>query len=408
MSLPALTLEANLDDNPTGPAFTWTDLTPYVLAWSFGRGRQMETNRIDAGTGSITFDNEDRRFDRNYAAGPYYGKLKRMRRVHWGLTWDGIYYPQFAGCVERWGQGGAIAVVPVVDGFAILSKTKLSKTYPEQISSDRVNAVLDDVKWGSGQAWVLGNATYGLLGSTTIVGPVGDRAVGEGNSRLQSSTLNQVDALAHLRDVEENEQGLLFMARDGSLAFHGRHRRISPPYTTSKCTFGPDDGELPYADLEMDDDTPLYNDIQLQRVGGTLQTASDATSQNEHYVSSYSKTDLILTSDSEVASMANWLLNRYKQEGTQIRSITLKPQASPNLMWPVVLGLELGDRVTVKVPPPFGIGDPIVQESYLEGIRFAAPEGGDWTIQLWFSPADAATYWILGLAGLGSATRIAY
>ena len=415
MTLPALRLEANLDDNPTAPAYTWTDLTEWVDSWSFRRGRQNETGRMDMGLGNVVLDNEDGRFDRNHAAGPYYGKLKRLRRTRWGLTWNGIYYPQYAGYAENWGQTWhadapplARTTVPVMDGFAVLARVKLSKTYPEQRTGVRVNALLDDVNWGSGQAWLLGHPVYGVLGSTTILAPVGDRTVGEGNSTLQETPLSEVYALDHLREVEENEQGLLFMGRDGSLVFHSRHRRISPPYTTSRCIFGPGDGELPYSDLELDDDTPIYNDIQLQRVGGTLQTATDATSQDEHFVSTYSKTDLLVTTDSEVAAQSRWRLARSKDEATRIRSLLLKPQASPDLMWPVVLGLELGDRVTVKATRPFGVGDPIVQESYLEGVEFTAPENGDWSVRLWFSPADAATYWILGLSPLGTQTRLAY
>lgn len=80
MSLPSVIVEAALSTRPT-EAPVWTDLTPWVESFSVRRGRQTERDSMQAGTATVRLDNRDRRFDPSYTAGPYYGQLKRRRRM---------------------------------------------------------------------------------------------------------------------------------------------------------------------------------------------------------------------------------------------------------------------------------------------------------------------------------------
>lgn len=63
----------------------WTDVSRFFVGGGSKRGRQHELDQIEAGTGTITVRNTDRRFDPTNAAGPYYGKLLPMRRLR--LRW---------------------------------------------------------------------------------------------------------------------------------------------------------------------------------------------------------------------------------------------------------------------------------------------------------------------------------
>lgn len=352
----------------------------------------------------------------SYRGGPYYGNLKRRRRVRVRATWNGQTFPVFAGYVDRWPQafenwGNAYVDLPLSDGLAVFGLYQLSATYPEERSDQRVARVLDAVAWTTGRGWVLGDATYGLLGSTTLLNPVGARSLSAGQSDVEASTLSQQGALQHLQDVEATEQGLLFISADGSVVFQNRRQRINP---FSLAVFGdaPDAGELPYADIGISDDTPIYNDITVTRDGGTAQTAADAGSQADYFPQSLSLSTLH-TTDAEALSAANWLLNRYKQPASpRITSLSLDATGDPDTLWPLLLGTELGACLTARRRPP---GDPdsvIEQASFLEGIEHSYDASqGVWRVGWSLSPADTQQYWILGdptYSILGGTSRLSY
>jgi len=47
------------------------DVTAFVRSVSIRRGRSRELDRFSTGTATVVFNNEDRRFDPLYSAGPY-------------------------------------------------------------------------------------------------------------------------------------------------------------------------------------------------------------------------------------------------------------------------------------------------------------------------------------------------
>lgn len=416
LDLPTLGVECAFGTRPT-EAPVWTDISVYVRAVSVRRGRNNELDQVQAGTARVLLDNRDGRFSPGNTAGAYYPNVKRMRRMRIRATWAGVTYPLYAGYVEHWPQAypvlgfDAVSDVPLVDGFAVLSLAKITASWPQERSDQRIARVLDAANWTVGESWVLGSSVNSLLGQTTVLGPVGDRALDEGNSEVQASTLDGVDALGHLRDVELAESGLFFVNRSGVATFHNRHRRLHPASLVPRAVFGntgaPD--ELPYQEIELDDDTPLWTRVEWQREGGTLQTAEDQDARLDYFPRVDRRTGLLLTTDSEVLSHARARLNRYSQPGARVASLAILPQADPDRLWTVVLGRELAEVVTVRYQPRGG-GDTIEQDAFIEGIELDA-RPGMWTVRWWLSPVDTSRYWVLGTPGgseLGVATRLAY
>ena len=98
-----LGLEAGFRDSVT--TVVWTDITPYVLPWRTGRGREPKKPpaHFDPGLANLTLNNRDRRFDPTNTAGPYYPHLKPARvRLRIRATWLGITRHVFTGYVKRW------------------------------------------------------------------------------------------------------------------------------------------------------------------------------------------------------------------------------------------------------------------------------------------------------------------
>ena len=136
-------------------------------------------------------------------------------------------------------------------------------------------------------------------------------------------------------------------------------------------------------------------------------TASDATSQTAYGQRSLSRTGLLIAADAEALSQAQYLLSRYKDPALRAKSILIKPDANPTLLWPHILGFDIGTRITLQ------LAQAVIDTDYhIEGIQHDWDARGNlWRTKWQLSDADAQAYWILGLAGfteLGTTTRLAY
>ncbi len=332
----------------------------------------------------------------SYRGGPYYGLLKSNRRFRLSLIYDGVTYRQFVGYNDGWpadwGVGNYHVPFACKDGFKALALANISGSYPEELSGARANRVLDAVGWTTGHAWILDSATNSQLGTTTILAPtLGDRYVMLGKTTIQADTLDKVNALQHLQDVEKAENGMLFIGRDGAVVFCDRHYLLRPPQTTPKAVFGDDPSELPFVNFKPSfDDADLANEVTCTRKGGTDQTVSDATSKLDNFLVSKEETGLLANSNDEMLDRANWLLSRLKEPTWRIKSIVLDPEGDDRL-WPVVLGAELGDRITVNRRPD---GGALITSGYnIEHIEIFIDEEFRWRIEWQLSPADPTLYW---------------
>lgn len=361
---------------------TWVNLSTRARGFSTRRGRQFELDRMQTGTASCTLANQDRALDPNNAAGPYYPNVVPVRKFKIEATWNSVTYPVFIGYVEdwpqTWQQSGKVAEVsvPIVDGFAPLGYAALTASYPAQLTSARIGAVLNDTAW---------SAT--------------DRTLGAGHVTLQASVLNSTFALEHLQSVVDSEAGYLFMGKNGNVTFIARLATSS----TILATFGDGGGaELPYSDLTLAT-SPILNDVRLTAAGGVEQISADTTSQARYFKRSRVEGGY-LTSDLDVLSVVDFMIFKYKDPHVRVTSILLDPQRSPTALWPIALGLEIGDHVIVKRRPPGG-GAVISQESVVEGIEHLASPYR-WQTRLWLSAADtviSSLFMILDSATAGRA-----
>lgn len=83
---------------------TWTTITPYVRTDSgitINRGRGDEQDEIQAGTASLTLNN-DGRFTPGLATGAYYPNVKKGRRIRIGVVVSAVTYWRFDGYVNEW------------------------------------------------------------------------------------------------------------------------------------------------------------------------------------------------------------------------------------------------------------------------------------------------------------------
>lgn len=416
MSFPVLEVSFALTTAPTATP-SWTDVTAYVQSIQIRRGRDNEFGPMGMGTCTLLLDNSDRRFDPSYAAGPYFGNLKPMRRMRVRATWGGTGYDVFYGYVDGWPQTWDDGVIPHVrvracDGFKVLGMYEVNASFAAEASGTRVENVLDSINWGISADWLLDSATRSQLGETTYLSPSDGRIIDGDGSTLQAQTIANQNALQYLNDVTESEFGLFFVDRSGLLNFHSRRHSAG---SASVATFDDAAAGIHYSDYSLDyDDRYVYNDVRMTRLGGIQQTASDTTSQSDYFIRTLQNDRLLLNADTDVSGRASYLLGLYKDPRYRAPSLDLDGYGDDSQMTQI-LAREIGDVVTVTRRPQGGVA--ITIDYRIEGIEHEMGPGQVWHTTFRLSTHITGAYWLVcGTAGdeysayavLGTTTRVGY
>lgn len=356
------------------------DVTDFVRSVNVKRGRSKILERFTAGGATITLDNRDRAYDPDYALSPYLGQIvprKQVRVLHAG-------YPVFAGNVEDWTwayslDGDSVAEVRCVDGFSVLANAVLpAGTATSQLTGARIAAVLDTVSW-----------------------PAAQRDIDTGQATLDADAYDDgTGALAYLQKVEVSEPGAFFMSRSGMATF--RDRTWTQSVNDSGVTFGGTAGIpiVDYAASSITDD--MKNDVAVTWYGGSAvagtATATDATSQAAYGTFRYS-VDTLLSSGTQAQDLADYLVRTYKDPRRSPDRIGVLMTALSGTQRAQVLGLELGDAVTV-VFTPNNRGSAITTLAAVDEINHDATRARH-DVSLTLSPVssafvlDDATYGVL-------------
>jgi hypothetical protein len=115
-------LEVAFGNVLTDPAYTFTDITPWlqdVSGHAYRTGRQNELQQFDAGDGNETLINNDRRFEPEYAGSPYYPNIDLEKPIQFSIEYpwlpgqfqDGSFEQGLDGWTRSVGTG-ALAWVP--------------------------------------------------------------------------------------------------------------------------------------------------------------------------------------------------------------------------------------------------------------------------------------------------------
>lgn len=213
---------------------------------------------------------------------------------------------------------------------------------------------------------------------------------------------NRRKVLEVLQEIQETERGLAYVNRSGTVVFEDRQSRYTNQ--TSLWVFGENPAgaspvEYPYTDYAGDfDPTYTFSQANLTRPGNSdYPPRVNAAAQTDYGQRVLTHTMQVNT-DFDLEQAGIYYLNRYANAKVRITKIVLDPAANPAL-WPVVLSLEISQRVTVKRRSS---GLTTSFEYYIEQINHAQDsKNGTWKVELQLSPVFVPTAWILGDATYG-------
>lgn len=222
MAVPVQKVEFGFTQSSPG-VYVYQDITSYVRNVSVSRGVSRELDTYQAGTCSITLDNNARTFDPSYAAGPFYGEIKPQAAVR--VTSGNVVI--FTGYVDNWSfdyqiVADATATINATDAIGRLSRSVLpAVTWTSELTSTRVTNVLNraEVAWPAGQRQI-------STGSITV----GADTVGDGTT-----------AWDYLGSVAQTEGGAAYVSGTGDVVFKGQAAALVPSTVTTNrynlCVF---------------------------------------------------------------------------------------------------------------------------------------------------------------------------
>jgi hypothetical protein len=197
---------------------------------------------------------------------------------------------------------------------------------------------------------------------------IGARDIDTGNSTLAAGDLGTDGALNYMLEiVEQSEQGLVFMAKDGTFTF--RERLLST--VTDPVAFG-DNGGIPFVDLVIEyGSEDLVNQAIVTGPSGTA-ISEDLTSQVTYGITALQiNTQLATLAGQE--GLADFVIQRYSEPEYRFRSLTTNLRGLSNAQVLDVLSIEIGDQVDVvftpnRIPPAVSIRNRIIGISHNIGI----------------------------------------
>lgn len=254
--------------------------------------------------------------------------------------------------------------------------------FGDQFTGERLDATLDLIGW-----------------------PAGERDIDTGRSKVQPAKFPTF-ALEYAKHLESTEQGRLYVEQDGNITFRDRDSLlVDTTSQSSQATFGDIAGELRYADLEFDYGRSLIrNRVRATRDGGVAQESFDQTSIDDYGEAGDDLGTLPLANDAQALGLTQHRLAKFKDPALRIAGMTVTPMRDPDNLIPEVLGLKIGDRITVK-RRPMG-GSAITKDVIIEGISHSISNSKEWTVSFAFSPAETSDYWQLNVSELGTDTKL--
>jgi hypothetical protein len=322
-----------------------TDVTEDVRSITVRRGRSRETDKFDAGIASVVLDNRSRLYDpaAGTAVSPFAPSLKPRK----ALTVEANGQAVFTGQVEDIDldydvSGDSTTTFKAADGFTLLNQVTLTPgTATSQLSGTRINSILNDAGW-----------------------PTLRRDVDAGQATLGADVIDdRQNALAYLNKIAASEPGSVFIGRNGFFSFRDR----VASQLASGVVFADDGSGLPFSDLSIEYGTErLHSLIEIVYTGGTA-TALNAASETA-YGLDVLNVDTLLSNNTQAQLLADFYSSRFGEPLARINSLTVPVDRLEGADLGAVLGLDLGDQVTVRFTPN-GIGDALEQIVVVESIE---------------------------------------
>lgn len=284
------------------------DLTPDVYSITINRGRNIMRDTFEAGTATVRVLDPLSYFNPQNTLSPYFGLLSPLRKLRISATINNVGYFLFSGYTTEYKytypQNQDTGYVDIIcsDAFRLMQQAAIlgvTGATAGQDTGTRIGKILDQVGWPASMRTI-------DTGNTTCV-------VDPGTSR---TTLDAV------KNAEFSEQGAFYINQEGTAVFLNRTNVIKQ-YGLTPIAFN-QTGGIPYTNLVFAfDDKLIINSAAMTRVGGTQQTASDATSIAKYFPHQLNEANLVAQTDADSLNIARIYVSTRKETTIRIDAMTV-------------------------------------------------------------------------------------
>lgn len=371
---------------------TGTDISADVMSITINRGRSSEQSDFNSGVCTIELQDPDHIYSPVYAfgGGPYVGQLTPGKRV----TVEMYGQVLFEGVTENWigfddPDGASTAQMSSHDALGSLGRMELSSFTASngQTADERLTSVLN---------------------RSEVNFPF-NRDFDDGISPLQGDVVPEgTNVVSYCQLVAESDFGYFFASRQNVLTFRSRYHSgtVFVDFNDDPGDWRDDSGPLsyligPFRSYEGTDPSDrLINRVSVTIAGGTTQTVDDTTAQDQYGVRALSFDGLLLQSDTLARSMAEYVLELYKDPVHRIDSVTVNVSAitAQGFTAAPAARVDIGDTIEVSIS---GVNGPGTTNEYrVEGVDHQIVVGGPHMMTIYLTQF-ARVGFILDSAGQG-------
>jgi hypothetical protein len=260
------------------------DVSDVVDSVSTRRGRSATADEFQTGSLTLRIVDQNGDFNPQNPSSPYYGYLTPMRKVAISATSAGVTYPMFSGFITSYttttpknANDVVYTVITAVDATRLAQNAQISTVTGAtagDLSGTRINQILNTIAW-----------------------PASMRDIDAGLTTLQADPGTARTALAALQVATNSEYGAIYVDKSGSWAF--QDRLVTTASIGDTATVFNDNGtDIGYANAVWRlDDTLVFNQANITRTGGSVQSATNAASVEKYFAHTYNQQDLLMQTD---------------------------------------------------------------------------------------------------------------
>ena len=335
------------------------DVSDIALRVSIRRGRNRVLNSFEAGTASVVLEDENGDYNPQNVSGPYYGKLLPLRKIRiWADYDDGSgvdryylysgYITSFDNTFRLGNDEVSTVTFQCVDAFRLLQNVNITTVA------------------GSSAGQTTGARIENLLDLASF--PVSQRVIDVGDTLVQADPGTNRTLLGACQTIEQSELGGFFIDDEGNAVFLSR-TTVSEKADETPLLFNDDGTNISYQSIDFAyDDTQIFNDITVTRLGGVAQNVQSTSSIETFFIHSGSRSDLLMQTDAEALDQASMLLNARENALLRIDSIGLNLMDS-TASNRIVAGLESDLFTLINVTKTGQASSTFTLELFVQGIQ---------------------------------------
>ena len=260
------------------------DVSNVVDSVSIKRGRNATADEFQTGTLTLRIVDQNGDFNPQNPSSPYFGLLDPMRKVSISATSVGVTYPMFSGFITSYttttpknANDVVYTTINAVDALRLAQNAQIATVTGAtagDLSGTRIDQILDQIAW-----------------------PESMRDVDAGLTTMQADPGTARTSLAALQTVTNSEYGAFYVDASGSFVF--QDRSVTTASIGGTPTVFNDNGtDIGYFNAVWRlDDTLVFNQANVTRTGGTVQSATNVASVEKYFAHTYNIQNLLMQTD---------------------------------------------------------------------------------------------------------------